>query len=102
MNNDTVYFTFIGLKCDYCDYRDDTVGFSDYKDSIGRPCPKCSNSLLTQEEYDLCIFQMKIVNVFNKVGNVLRWLNPFHYWRLMFGDKRTVKTLIIEAPYRKI
>lgn len=47
-----------GLKCDSCDYTDMSVPFSDYEKSIGKPCPKCGASLLTQEDYDTCI-QMK-------------------------------------------
>ena len=36
-----------GLKCDYCDYRDDSVKFSEYEENIGKPCPNCGNNLLT-------------------------------------------------------
>lgn len=90
-----------GLKCDHCDYRDDSVQFSEYKESIGKPCPKCGNSLLTQEEYDNCLKYYKGVNVYNKIGNVLKWFNPFHYWRLIFGDRRLEHSMTIKYPNRK-
>ena len=41
-----------GLKCDNCNFRDDDVKFSEYKDSVGRACPECGESLLTQEDYE--------------------------------------------------
>ncbi len=85
-----------GLKCDKCLYRDDSVPFSDYYNSIDKPCPKCGANLLTEKQYDECIKMYKTVEIVNKVGNVLKWINPFHYWRLVFGDKRTEKSLLIK------
>jgi hypothetical protein len=81
-------FKISGLKCDFCTYRDDEVQFSEYEASIGRPCPHCGHSLLTREDYDLCVKQYKLIARLEKIGNVLKWLNPFHYWRLIFGDNR--------------
>ena len=81
-----------GLKCDHCDYRDDSITFDKYKESIGLPCPKCEHSLLTQEEYDGCLKMYNNVEKLNSIGDILKWLNPFHYWRLLFGDNRTYLT----------
>lgn len=59
-----------GLQCDNpnCDYEDMSVPFSDYEKSIGKPCPKCGENLLTQEDYDK-VMQMidaaEIVNMFS-------------------------------------
>jgi hypothetical protein len=41
-----------GLKCDYCDYRDDSVPYSDYPAIIGKPCRPYgkSNALLPLAE----------------------------------------------------
>lgn len=46
-----------GLKCDNpnCDWSDMSVPFSDYESSINKPCPKCGENLLTQEDYDQVI-----------------------------------------------
>jgi len=90
-----------GIKCDHCDYRDDSVQFSDYPKWLNKPCPKCGENLLTQEEYDKCLKYYKTVDILNKVGNVLKWLNPFHYWRLLFGDKRPTYTATLIYPNRK-
>lgn len=89
-----------GLKCDYCDYRDDSVPYSDYPASIGKPCPKCGESLLTQEEYEDCEKLIRKVASIERFLSYLRWLNPIHYWRLVFGDKRNEKTLTIPFPNR--
>jgi len=81
-----------GLKCDFCEYRDDDVQFSEYEASIGRPCPKCGNSLLTQEDFNHCIKLHKMIDRVDIVLNFLKWFNPMHYWRLIFGDKRSIYT----------
>ena len=57
-----------GLKCDNCDYRDDSVPFSKYKESIGLPCPKCGHSLLTKEDYESCVKLYEKVEQLNKAG----------------------------------
>lgn len=46
--------TVKGLKCDNpdCDYADMDIKVEDYLDYIDYPCPKCGESLLTQEAYD--------------------------------------------------
>ena len=77
-----------GLKCDFCDYRDDSVPYSDYQASIGRPCPKCGNSLLTQKEFDECERIIRGVNRVEKILHWLRFFNPKFYLRLIFGDNR--------------
>lgn len=43
-----------GLKCDNpnCEWNDMSIPFSDYENSINKPCPECGESLLSQEEYD--------------------------------------------------
>ena len=91
---------YSGLKCDHCNYRDDSVQFSEYEASIGKPCPECGNSLLTQEDYDKCLKVIKAVATINKIGNVLKWINPLHYWRLIFGDHR--KMYSVELKFLNI
>lgn len=83
-----VELTISGIKCDYCDYRDDSVEFSDYPKWLDKPCPHCGHNLLTETDYYRCLKTYNIVDKYNKVINVLKWLNPRHYWRLIFGDKR--------------
>jgi hypothetical protein len=47
---------FKGIKCDTvgCGYKDDSVTFNQYKDYVGRPCPKCGANLLTVKDYKFC------------------------------------------------
>ncbi len=93
--------SFSTLKCDYCDYRDETVTFAEYPANIGRPCPKCGHSLLTQEEYDDCLKIMRRVQYLSNFLSIFKWINPFHYWRLIFGDNRPEVTATIKYPNRK-
>ena len=86
-----------GLKCDFCDYRDDDVKFFEYKDSIGKKCPKCGSNLLTEKEYNDCLLMYKKVEQIKKIFNVLKWLNPMQYYRLIFGDKR--KTYVLSKKF---
>lgn len=72
---------YSGLKCDNCSYRDDTVPFSDYKASIGKPCPECGHSLLTEKDYKSCL---RITNTINGLNNILKWFNPFYYLGKLF------------------
>jgi len=53
----------------------------------------CGKSLLTQEYYD---YFCKLERWVNRL-NTLRWLNPIHYWRLIFGDKRPMIKVPLEG-----
>lgn len=55
---------FSGIKCDNCDYRDDSVIFEDYPSYINKECPQCKANLLTQEDYDECV---KIIEIGSRV-----------------------------------
>lgn len=83
-----IEFEIKGIKCDNCDYRDDSVHFHDYPEYVDRPCPLCQHNLLTIKEYNDCLKQYTLVERLNRVGNVLKWINPLYYWRLIFGDNR--------------
>jgi hypothetical protein len=86
---------YSGLKCDCCDYRDDEVRFEDYEKYINYPCPKCREPLLTKEDYQTCLRLINAVKFANAISRVLRWINPFHYYRLIFGDKRKMYAMDI-------
>ncbi len=77
-----------GLKCDNCNYQDDSVQFSQYKNKINYPCPKCGVSLLTKKEYLICKFLIS-----------LNYINPLYYLSLLFETKDTVS---IKYPKRKL
>ena len=90
-----------GIKCDHCTWRDDTVPFSEYERYINKPCPQCTRSLLTEDEYQECVDLIKRVEGLHSVFHALRWLNPLYYLRLILGGKQEEKTITIEFPRRK-
>jgi len=44
-----------GVKCDNksCDYIDKTATVERYSEYLNKPCPKCGENLLTEEDYNL-------------------------------------------------
>lgn len=52
-----------GIQCDFCNYKDATVEFEDYPKWLNKPCPHCSQNLLTQEDYDLAIKLSKMYDM---------------------------------------
>jgi len=38
------------IKCDACDYRDDSVKVDSYPEYLNKPCPKCGANLLTEKD----------------------------------------------------
>lgn len=58
----------MGLQCDNpnCDWSDMSIPFSEYEGSIGKPCLKCGENLLTQEDYDSYVQMIDAVEIMNK------------------------------------
>ena len=54
-----------GIKCDNCDFKDDTVLISDWVNWIDKPCPKCGENLLTKEDFDLSAKTLKVIDFIN-------------------------------------
>ena len=65
MNN--VELNIVGLKCDNCDWIDMSIPFSEYENNINRPCPKCGQSILTQEDYEECLAMVKAAEIINNI-----------------------------------
>lgn len=63
--NENLEMNISGLKCDNCDFRDDSVPFSDYESSIDKPCPNCGESLLTKSDYDSIMQMVQAVEMIN-------------------------------------
>ena len=63
--NENLEMNISGLKCDNCDFRDDSVPFSDYENSIDKPCPNCGESLLTKSDYDSIMQMVQAVEMVN-------------------------------------
>ena len=66
METPIIQFEEGGICCDNdaCDYFDDTVLFSQLKDFVNKPCPKCGSNLLTEEDYKAAV-------TFRKMGEKL-------------------------------
>lgn len=56
-----------GIKCDNekCDFLDMSVLRKDYDNWLNKPCPKCGNSLLTEDDYNLIKKLEKCVSTIN-------------------------------------
>lgn len=48
-----------GIKCDACDYKDESVKVEDYPDWVNKPCPDCGENLLTEGDF---AFVEKMIN----------------------------------------
>jgi len=60
-----------GLKCDCCDYVDDTIPYKDYKKWVNRPCPICGANLLTKMDYRAARSLMWTVRLVNLIPSFL-------------------------------
>lgn len=56
-----------GLKCDYCDYKDDSIKREDYESCIDKPCPKCGENLLTLEDYNNVLILEQAIKLTNEM-----------------------------------
>lgn len=53
MEHNNIKMIESGLKCDNpnCDWEDRNIIYADYKSWINKPCPKCGENVLTEEDY---------------------------------------------------
>lgn len=58
-----------GIVCDNpnCDWRDNSVNSSDYKNWIGATCPKCSSIVFTESDYNESVKIMAMVELINSM-----------------------------------
>lgn len=58
-----------GIKCDNsnCDFNDMNVKVDDYENWLNKPCPKCGENLLTENDYKSTLFLLKMVEVANSI-----------------------------------
>lgn len=68
--------TKIDLKCDndLCDYSENCNPDIDYKEYVGKPCPKCGENLLTSED----------LKGFEKFVSISEWVNKWIGWITVF------------------
>ncbi len=58
-----------GLKCDNpkCDWRDDTIAVDTYAQWVDKPCPKCGENLLTEEDYRNAQTLLSVAHLMNSM-----------------------------------
>ena len=58
-----------GIKCDNpnCDFMDTSVKVEDYDKWLNRPCPKCGENLLTDDDYRNVQFLLAIEKIANEI-----------------------------------
>lgn len=48
---ENVIINWNGIKCDNCDFKDDSIQRNEFENYINKPCSKCSENLLTFNDY---------------------------------------------------
>jgi len=57
----------LGIKCDFCTWKDTTVSIVDMEIWINKPCPECGNNLLTLDDFINAQILINAVEVCNKI-----------------------------------
>lgn len=65
-----VEFAQHGLKCDNpsCDWKDESIHMDDYKAWLNKPCPKCGENVLTEEDYQNALVLKAMVGMLNSLS----------------------------------
>ncbi len=58
-----------GLQCDNCDWKDASIIFDNYKEWINKPCPKCGENVLTEEDYKNSESMRKAIDIVNSLSS---------------------------------
>lgn len=58
-----------GIKCDNpnCDYDDMSIKVEEYEQWLNKPCPKCGENLLTEDDYRNTQFLLEVTKIANKI-----------------------------------
>jgi hypothetical protein len=78
MNNPNFLYRITGIKCDNpkCDFVDKSVTSDDYELWLNKPCPKCGENLLTEDDFMLAkAFQLTAEKLQNISEDELRRMN---------------------------
>jgi len=91
-----------GIKCDNpnCDYVDESVRITEYDQWLNKPCPKCGENLLTQEDYDKVQIMLMVIDMANQADFVPDPLDPQVTMRVDIQNE-TFEITDIEEPYAK-
>lgn len=80
-----VEFKTNGLKCDYCDWKDETILYEEISNHLDTPCPKCGENILTEEQY---VMLKDIKNLSDYINNVSE-----EDWKLLEENSPKVEEL---------
>lgn len=58
-----------GLVCDSCDWEDMTIERAEYQEWIDKPCPKCGQVVLTQDQLDQVIAMENSMKMFENLSD---------------------------------
>lgn len=66
-----VQLNISGIQCDNenCDYREMDVKLEDYPQWLNKPCPKCGENLLTEDDYNETLDLMKKTELINAMSD---------------------------------
>lgn len=81
------------LKCDNptCDYTLDNTSAFDDTQWINKPCPKCGENLLTEEDY---------IN-YKRMMKAVKWINKWFSWITKFKNPKNDSRESIEVNVHK-
>lgn len=68
------------IECDYCEYKIMNIEQDPHADIsryVNRPCPWCSENLLTEKDYQQ----------YQKTLRIINWLNKWFSWLTIFNSK---------------
>ena len=70
MDENKMQLNVSGIVCDNhkCDFRDDSVKMEDYPQWVNKPCPRCGENLLTEDDYQLAVNLSDSVDIANSLS----------------------------------
>ena len=82
-----IQMTVSGIRCDNktCDYLDEDVTLDQFPEYINKPCPKCGENLLTQEDYDNTVAMLDLVKTLDaglehvNTKNTIKPITPTYF-----------------------
>jgi len=85
-----------GIKCDCCNFKDESVKVEDFKLWLNKPCPKCGANLLTKKDLNITM----IIIAINKWFGWIRTLSFFPPVKVEIKMDGTGK-IVIETQHDK-
>lgn len=74
-------------RCDYKVKNETGNPNEDIKGYLNKPCPKCGENLLTEQDYIQSLQLMKVIN----------WLNKWFSWLTIFSSKKSQQKVMVHV-----